>query len=220
VITQGILVKREQRGGLEASGVLGAAYLLFAHEARDSESQCELRLAGAPLAVDLGDVAGLDAAAQDLVERRRARCDADDLALPLLQHRACSLKADPAANLARGFLGLEHLGLGEPLDLLELACRRHDNGVRGVQTRLLELLDVTCGMRRHRALSCLAANRAGKFGCGLAAGRVRARAVASRTPRAMPTASSEAIGVKDVSCSSCCCVGVARASSRRTVAAI
>mmetsp|Transcript_14581 Transcript_14581/g.43843 ORF Transcript_14581/g.43843 Transcript_14581/m.43843 type:complete len:222 (+) Transcript_14581:991-1656(+) len=85
--------------GIDVKHLAHAAALLQAELRRHAERVHQLRLARAVLAVELGDGAGLDAAAQDLVERRRARRHVDDLLLAV-QHLEAGAELAQARHLA------------------------------------------------------------------------------------------------------------------------
>ena len=173
--------------------------------------------------MDLGEGAGLDAAAQDLVKLRRAGRDLDDVALALQEEVVGGLEAEPAAHLARRLLGLEDLGLGQALDPLEVARRRHHHRIGSVIAGVLELLDVACGVGRGRLARTVRGLRAELLpmwwrrflACG------RGRACRDVAPRWIPTASRDEMGVKErSSCSALSWAVEETAVSRRTVVAM
>ena len=108
--------------------------------ARDAEGVAQLGLAGAEFSKDLGDGAGLDAPLEELVELNGSGGE--------LQHGLAILESVRGRLEVRGdhgldnLLDLEDLGLGDALDVGQLADGGVGDGLDGVVAGILKLLEV------------------------------------------------------------------------------
>ena len=108
--------------------------------ARDAEGVAQLGLAGAELAKDLGDGSGLDAPLEELVELDGPGGEGEHR-LAILEGVGGRLEVG-RDHRADDPLDLEDLGLGDALDVGELADRGVGDRLDGVVSGILQLLDV------------------------------------------------------------------------------
>lgn len=118
---------------------IGAAHIRW-HLRHHREGMAQLRLSTAELSEDLGDRTALNASAKHLI-KFASPCSNLKAALHLTDQLSAGHKTY-LAGLSGGFDDLVHLLVGQPLDAQQIFAHCKSHGLAGVETSVLQLLQV------------------------------------------------------------------------------